>query len=250
MPDPVTPVVAAPLAGLPAANLVEQSTALDLSLVGMFMHADFVVKLIVLGLLGVSVWCWAIIIRKITLFRQFQQETKQFEDKFWSGGSLEDLYDSVGHTPTTPIAAVFSAAMREWQRSYRDGEPKNTFSLEQRIERAMQVTMDRELDQMERHVSFLASVGSSAPFIGLFGMVWGMMNSFKSVALTENTSLAVVAPGIAEALAATAIGLIAAIPAVLAYNRFSNSLARFESILANFSSELMAIISRQLDRRN
>ena len=160
-------------------------------------------------------WCWAIIFEKSRRLRQLQAAATEFEDNFWSGqGTLEDLYDRIGGRPDDPMESLFAAAMREWRRSAAKGlagANEMRANLQQRIDRVMQVTMGREMERNERYMTFLASVGSTAPFIGLFGTVWGIMNSFKSIALTKNTSLAVVAPGIAEALFATALGLIAAI---------------------------------------
>ncbi len=219
----------------------------DLSMWGLFMQADIVVKLVMLSLVFSSVWSWTIIIDKLMKIRKLLEQAEQFEEAFWSGGSLEDLYDRIGARPADPLSAVFAAAMREWRRSAQRGISGATGSLQQRIERVMAVTVSREMERLEKWVPFLASVGSTAPFIGLFGTVWGIMNSFSAIATQKNTSLAVVAPGIAEALFATAIGLIAAIPAVLAYNKISNDLARYANRLETFSGEFGAILSRQLD---
>jgi biopolymer transport protein TolQ len=173
-----------------------------------------------------------------------------FEDRFWSGGSLETLYDQEGARPTNPMAAVFGAAMAEWRRSARvTGADMARGSVGSRIDRAMNVTIVREMERLERWMVFLASVGSIGPFVGLFGTVWGIMHSFSAIAAMHNTNLAVVAPGIAESLFATAIGLVAAIPAVLAYNQISTSLARFASRLESFGSEFAAILSRQSEER-
>ncbi len=176
------------------------------------------------------------------------RQAARFEEAFWSGGSLEDLYQRVGQYPLDPMSSVFAAAMREWQRSASRGYLAQTAAgLQQRIDRVMQVTLNREIERLERNLPFLASVGSTAPFIGLFGTVWGIMNSFQSIAATKNTSLAVVAPGIAEALFATALGLVAAIPAVVAYNKLSTDLERYQARLEAFSAEFSAILSRQLE---
>ena len=224
--------------------------ATDLSVFGLFMEADLVVKTVIVVLILASFWSWAIIFDKVMRMRRLNTQTTEFEDSFWSGGSLDDLYDRVGNHPPHPMAALFAAAMREWRRStaqgLRGGEGLRE-SLQQRIERVMQVSLGREMDHLERHMVFLASVGSTAPFIGLFGTVWGIMNSFEAIGLSKNTSLAVVAPGIAEALFATALGLVAAIPAVVAYNKISNDLGRYANRLESFAGEFSAVLSRQLE---
>ncbi len=222
----------------------------DLSLVSLFLQADIVVKLVMLLLLLASVWVWAIVFEKITALRRVNRTADDFEDRFWSGGSLETLYDQEGVRPTHPLAAVFGAAMAEWRRSARvAGADMARGSVRERIDRAMNVTIVREMERLERWMVFLASVGSIGPFVGLFGTVWGIMHSFSAIAAMHNTNLAVVAPGIAESLFATAIGLVAAIPAVLAYNQISTSLARFASRLESFGSEFSAILSRQSEER-
>ncbi len=222
----------------------------SLSLWGLFLQADVVVKLVMLILLLASVWVWAIIIEKSISIRRVNREANVFEDQFWSGGSLDELYDREGADPTNPIAAVFGAAMSEWKRTVRiSGVDIGLTAVKERIDRAMNVTIMREMDRLERFMIFLASVGSTAPFVGLFGTVWGIMHSFSAIAAMHNTDLAVVAPGIAEALFATAIGLVAAIPAVLAYNKLSNDLGRFAGRLEGFGSEFSAILSRQTEER-
>jgi biopolymer transport protein TolQ len=225
-----------------------------MSIWDLFLAADPVVKAVMLLLILASIWCWAIIFDKISRLRKLRRKAQEFEDMFWSGGSLEDLYDRIGGTPADPMASVFAAAMREWRRSSArrlatKGDDIRA-SMRQRIEQVMSLTMGREMERLESNLSFLASVGSTAPFIGLFGTVWGIMNSFQSIAATKNTSLAVVAPGIAEALFATALGLIAAIPAVIAFNKISNDLGRYANRLENFSAEFGAILSRQIDEEN
>ncbi len=225
-------------------------TAADLSLWNLFLQADVVVKLVIFILLLASIWVWAIIIEKNISLRRVNKQAATFEDSFWSGGSLDDLYDREGADPSNPISAVFGAAMSEWRRTLRiSGKDIGTTGVKERVDRAMNVTIMREMDRLERYMIFLASVGSTAPFIGLFGTVWGIMHSFSAIAAMHNTDLAVVAPGIAEALFATAIGLVAAIPAVLAYNTLSNSLARFAGRLEGFGSEFSAILSRQTEER-
>ena len=218
----------------------------DLSLWGLFLQADWVVKAVMLGLLLASIWVWAVVFEKVTSLRRVNRTADGFEDSFWSGGSLDELFTREGENPTHPIAAVFGAAMREWRRSSASGGA--LAGAKERVERAMSVTIGREMERLERWMIFLASVGSVAPFIGLFGTVWGIMNSFAAIAGMQNTNLAVVAPGIAEALFATAIGLVAAIPAVLAYNKLSTDLARFAARLESFAAEFGAIVSRQAEQ--
>ena len=217
----------------------------DISLWGLFLQADWIVKLVMIGLLLASIWVWAIVFDKVTSIRRANKAADAFEDRFWSGGSLDDLYAREGEEPTNPMAAVFGAAMREWRRSA--GKAALLGGAKERVERAMTVTIGREMERLERWMVFLASVGSVAPFIGLFGTVWGIMNSFTAIAGMQNTNLAVVAPGIAEALFATAIGLVAAIPAVLAYNKLNTDLARFGGRLESFATEFGAILSRQTE---
>jgi biopolymer transport protein TolQ len=235
-----------------AAALAGSQVATDLSVWNLFLNADLIVKLVILMLVLASVWSWAIIFEKFIRLRRLHHHADEFEDQFWSGGSLEDLYDRVGAQPLDPMAAMFSAAMREWRRSVSKGlavAGQMRAGLQSRIERVMGVTLDREMGRLERYMTFLASVGSTAPFIGLFGTVWGIMHSFSAIASSKNTSLAVVAPGIAEALFATALGLIAAIPAVIAYNKISSDLTRYASRLEAFSNEFGAILSRQLEEK-
>ncbi|WP_428489333.1 protein TolQ [Rhodopila sp.] len=222
----------------------------DLSLWGLFMQADIVVKLVMLGLLAASVWVWAVVFEKWSTLRRVNKDADGFEDRFWSGGSLDELFDREGTNPNHPMASVFAAAMGEWRRSVRvAGADISHTSVRERIDRAITVTVQREMDRLERWMVFLASVGATAPFIGLFGTVWGIMHSFSAIAAMHNTNLAVVAPGIAEALFATAIGLVAAIPAVLAYNQISTNLSRFAGRMDNFGSEFSAILSRQSEER-
>ena len=232
-----------------AANLAAASGG-DLSLWGLFVQASFVVKLVMLGLVAASVWVWAIIFEKTVSVRRANRQAAVFEDRFWSGGSLDDLYETEGAKPSHPMAAVFGAAMGEWRRSARvAGADLSRGSVRERVDRAMAITVTRELERLERWMIFLATVGSTAPFIGLFGTVWGIMHSFSAIAAMHNTNLSVVAPGIAEALFATAIGLVAAIPAVLAYNQISTALGRFASRLEGFGVEFGAILSRQSEER-
>ena len=222
----------------------------DLSLWGLFVQADIVVKIVMVALLAASIWVWAIVFEKWTSLRRVNKAADQFEDRFWSGGSLDELYEQEGHRATNPMAAVFASAMGEWRRTARvAGADVSRSGVRDRVDRAIAVTIQREMDRLERWMVFLASIGSTAPFIGLFGTVWGIMHSFAAIATMHNTNLAVVAPGIAEALFATAIGLVAAIPAVLAYNAISNDLARYATRLEGFGAEFGAILSRQSEER-
>ena len=220
----------------------------EVSLLGMFWGAHFVVKAVMLGLIAASVWTWAIIIDKALMFRRVSKAMDRFEEVFWSGQSLEELFRNLTQRPTTGMGTLFVAAMREWKRA-SEGTGKGFASLQSRIDKVMDVSIQREVEKLEMKLFVLATVGAASPFIGLFGTVWGIMTSFRSIAASKNTSLAVVAPGIAEALFATAIGLIAAIPAVIAYNKFSKDLARNQNRLEGFADEFSSILSRQIDER-
>ena len=231
-------------------SIEEMVSSADLSIWSLVAQADLVVQVVMIGLAVSSIWCWAIIFDKVKYFRRLRQQAEEFEEAFWSGGSLEELYGRVGDTPEHPLAALFVVAMREWTHATKRGFSQQDGSvhsnLQSRIDRVMNVTLAREMESLERHMGFLATVGSTAPFVGLFGTVWGIMNSFQAIAMTKNTSLAVVAPGIAEALLATALGLVAAIPAVVAYNKLSSDLGRYASRLESFAGEFTALLSRQL----
>ena len=220
----------------------------DISLLGLFLNAHLVVKLVMLGLMGASVWCWAIIVDKTLLYRRTKRALNAFEEVFWSGRSLEELYQTLGERQNTGFAALFVAAMREWKRSF-EGSGRSVASLAQRIDKVLDVTIQREVERLDSKLLVLASIGSAGPYIGLFGTVWGIMASFTAIAASKNTSLAVVAPGIAEALFATAMGLFAAIPAVLAYNKLQSEVSKIQSRLESFADEFSAILSRQIDER-
>ena len=231
-----------------AATLAGSVSAYDFSVWSLFLRADLIVKAVIVILILASIWCWAVIIEKSLWLRRLNAWAADFEAKFWSGGSLDGLYDGIGPQPKDPMTAVFVAAMQEWRRSAAKGlRPVGlpAGGLHERIERVMQITVTREMDRVERYMTFLASTGATAPFIGLFGTVWGIMNSFQSIAMSKSTSLVVVAPGIAEALFATALGLLAAIPAVVAYNKLSKELDRYAGRLDTFAGEFSAILSRQ-----
>ena len=202
------------------ADAAQALAAPETTLLDMFWSAHIVVKFVMIGLLLSSFWCWTIIVNKTLLFARFKGSMDRFEQVFWSGQSLEELYRSLSAKPTHSMAALFVAAMREWKRSL-EGQPRSFAGLQMRIEKVMEVTIQREIARLERHLLVLATIGSAGPFVGLFGTVWGIMTSFRAIAGQQSTSLAVVAPGIAEALFATAVGLIAAIPATIFYNKFA-----------------------------
>ena len=222
----------------------------DFSIIGMFLQADFIVQTVMLLLITSSIWGWSIIFNTWKRVKEARAKADSFEETFWSGSSLDELYARMKAAPTHPLAAVFVAAMREWQRSLsapHNGVDKIT--VQDRISKVMHVTTGREMDRLEGQVGYLATIGSAAPFVGLFGTVWGIMNSFTAIAQASDTSLATVAPGIAEALLATALGLVAAIPSVIAYNKLSTDLGRYASRVEGFADEFAAILSRQLDER-
>jgi len=222
--------------------------ATNISLWALFYNADLIVKLVMIGLLLASVWVWAIVIDKLLLYTRTRRAMDRFEQAFWSGQSLEELYRSLSARPAHSMAALFVAAMREWKRSL-EGQARSFAGLQMRIEKVMDVTIAREVERLERRLLVLATVGSAGPFIGLLGTVWGIMTSFRAIAGQQSTSLAVVAPGIAEALFATAIGLIAAIPATIFYNKFATEVNKQAQRLEGFADEFSAILSRQIDER-
>ncbi|MEM8770479.1 MAG: protein TolQ [Pseudomonadota bacterium] len=223
----------------------------DFSLWSLFLRADPVVKT-VMGILVVSsVWSWAVIIDKSMTFGRLKRKSKRFEDQFWSGKPLDDLYRRLADKADHPMARVFNAAMDEWGRSKdTGGTDALVIGAKDRIDKVLNLTVSRELEKTESSLGVLATVGSAAPFIGLLGTVWGIMNAFQAIAVTKDTNLAVVAPGIAEALFATALGLLAAIPAVVGYNRYSSALNSYAVRLQGFADEFSAILSRQLDERS
>jgi biopolymer transport protein TolQ len=225
-----------------------QAAAHNVSLIALFWQAHIVVKLVMIGLLLASVWCWAIVFNKLAILRLNQRRMNQFEDLFWSGQSLEELYRQSSGRPGSSLGSIFVAAMKEWKRSHERGA-RSPAGLQNRIEKVMDVTIMRETERLETSLMVLATVGSAAPFIGLFGTVWGIMTSFQAIANAQNPNIAVVAPGIAEALFATAIGLLAAIPAVIAYNKFSGDVARQTARMESFADEFTAILSRQAEEK-
>jgi biopolymer transport protein TolQ len=220
----------------------------DLSIWALFLQAHWMVKSVTVGLIFCSIWVWAIAVDKSILYARTSRAMDRFEQTFWSGQSLEELYRTIASRPNHSMAALFVAAMREWKRSF-ESQPRSFAGLQMRIEKVMDVTITREIERLERRLLVLATVGSAGPFIGLFGTVWGIMTSFQAIAASKNTSLAVVAPGIAEALFATAIGLVAAIPATIFYNKFSSEVNKQAQRLEGFADEFAAILSRQIDER-
>ena len=220
-----------------------------LSLFNMVLHASWPVLFVMLGLGLASIWCWAIIFEKFYSVLRMNAANDEFESQFWSGQSLEDLYHATSGRSTIGMSAIFVAAMQEWKRSQGAAMRAGFAGVLKRIEKVMDVSIQKEMGGLESRLLFLATVGSAGPFIGLFGTVWGIMTSFQGIANSQNTNLAVVAPGIAEALFATAIGLVAAIPATIFYNMYSSDAAKIGTRLENFADEFSAIISRQLDER-
>ena len=221
------------------------------SIVSSFLRADVIVKTVMVLLLLASLWSWAIIFNKGLALAALKRKAAKFEKIFWSGPSLEELYKQFAAKNDHPMSALFVAALREWQRAFENGTPRESqiAGIKERIDKVMNVTIMRETEGIERQLGFLATVGAVAPFIGLFGTVWGIMNSFSAIAARHDTTLAVVAPGISEALFATALGLFAAVPAVIFYNRFINEIGRYANRLDAFAEEFSAILSRQLDEK-
>ncbi len=230
---------------------IMNSSSPQMTLWDMVWASDTVTKIVMIGLIAASVWSWAIILEKFATLRHVRKLSKKFEEAFWTGGSLDRLYDSIGSHPRDPMSAMFMAAMKEWRRTNimksKTDRGLRGASLQQRIEKAMSVSMDKELDELDHRLGFLASTGSVAPLVGLFGTVWGIINSFNAIAITQSNSLSAMAPGIAEALFTTAFGLIAAIPAVVAYNMITSDIDRYAKRLENFSDEFSSILSRELD---
>ena len=221
----------------------------QLSMWHLALNASFVVQLVMIGLALASVWSWAIIFEKFFRYRRVHAANDRFEQTFWSGQSLDDLYMALGNRNQSGLAAIFMAAMREWKRSQESTARAGFQGVQRRIEKVMDVQIQKEMGDLESRLLFLATVGSATPFVGLFGTVWGIMTSFQAIANSQNTNLAVVAPGIAEALFATALGLLAAIPATIFYNKFAADASKIGARLENFADEFSAIISRQLDER-
>ena len=222
------------------ADITSQAVGLasntDFSLWSLFIRADFVVKTVILMLIGCSIYSWAIIIEKFRLFKKINLESEEFEEKFWKSKSAETFYNSLPVNLDNPMALLFKDSMQTLLKA------KNKSNLSERMGSVLEVNIEKQIVTLEKGFTFLATVGSTAPFIGLFGTVWGIMNSFQSIAISRNTSLAIVAPGIAEALFATALGLLAAIPAVVAYNKYNNDSKKYSQKLENFSKRFLSII--------
>ena len=233
-----------------ASSVLNESV--DFSMLSLFLRADFVVKSVILILIVSSLYSWNIIVAKILRIRQLKQMEKEFEDIFWSGNSFEDLYETLNFIKLDPKSKMFCAAIAEWKKSKslsgQDSSSSISF-LKDRMHRSMIVVFNKESEVIEKNLTFLATAGSTAPFIGLFGTVWGIMNSFKSIAVAQNTNLSIVAPGIAEALFATALGLFVAIPAVVAYNKISSDLSKYFISLETFMDEFTTIFFRQLEKK-
>ncbi|PHS29456.1 MAG: protein TolQ [Robiginitomaculum sp.] len=219
----------------------------DFSFLSLFLRADLVVKAVMAILVFASVWSWTVIVDRQFAFMGLQRKAKRFERAFWSGRSLDEMYKNIDEHSRDPMERVFVSAMREWTNGRGNlGSDLQIVSLKERIDRVMALTVSRELSRAERGLGILASIASASPFIGLFGTVWGIMNSFRAIAASHDTNLAVVAPGIAEALFATALGLLAAVPAVIFYNKFSADTANYATRLEGFADELSAIFSRRV----
>ena len=221
-----------------ATQVVGLGGSTDFSLVQLFIRADFIVKAVIIILIAASVYSWALIFDKYKLFKKIEKSTSNFEDKFWKSKSAESFYNSLSNKEKDPVANIFQSAMTELIKT----KSKSSSIQSARVSRVIEIAADKEIKLIEKHFTFLATVGSTAPFIGLFGTVWGIMNSFQSIAISRNTSLAIVAPGIAEALFATALGLLAAIPAVVAYNKFNSDSKKYSARIENFSKRFLSII--------
>tara|TARA_Y100000590_G_scaffold454780_1_gene602160 strand:+ start:31 stop:711 length:681 start_codon:yes stop_codon:yes gene_type:complete len=221
-----------------ATQVVGLGGTTDFSLIQLFLRADFVVKSVIIILIAASIYSWALIFDKYRLFKRIEKSTDSFEEKFWKSRSAESFYNSLTNRDKDPIANIFQSAMTELIKT----KSKSSSIQSNRVTRVIEISADREIKLIEKHFTFLATVGSTAPFIGLFGTVWGIMNSFQSIAISRNTSLAIVAPGIAEALFATALGLLAAIPAVIAYNKFNSDSRKYSARIENFSKRFISII--------
>ena len=221
-----------------ATQVVGLGGSTDFSLIQLFIRADFIVKSVIVILIAASVYSWALIFEKYKLFKRIEKSTSSFEEKFWKSRSAESFYNSLTNRDKDPLANIFQSAMAELIKT----KSKSSTVQSARVIRILEISSDRELKNIEKNFTFLATVGSTAPFIGLFGTVWGIMNSFQSIAISRNTSLAIVAPGIAEALFATALGLLAAIPAVIAYNKFNSDSKKYGQRIENFSKRFISII--------
>jgi biopolymer transport protein TolQ len=221
-----------------ATQVVGLGGSTDFSLIQLFIRADFIVKSVIIILIAASIYSWALIFEKYKLFKKIEKTTTNFEEKFWKSKSAESFYNNLTNAAKDPVANIFQSAMAELIKT----KSKSSSVQSARVSRVIEISADKEIKLIEKHFTFLATVGSTAPFIGLFGTVWGIMNSFQSIAISRNTSLAIVAPGIAEALFATALGLLAAIPAVVAYNKFNSDSKKYSARMENFSKRFLSII--------
>ena len=221
-----------------ATQVIGLGGSTDFSLTQLFLRADFIVKSVIIILIAASIWSWALIFEKYKLFKKIDKSTTSFEDKFWKSRSAESFYNTLTNKEKDPVANIFQTAMTELIRT----KSKSSSVQSARVSRVLEISADKEIKLIEKHFTFLATVGSTAPFIGLFGTVWGIMNSFQSIAISRNTCLAIVAPGIAESLFATALGLLAAIPAVVAYNKFNSDSKKYSARIENFSKRFLSII--------
>ena len=221
-----------------ASQVVNLGGPNDFSLLQLFLRADFVVKSVIVLLLAASVYSWALIIEKTRMFRRIDQSSNSFEDKFWKSKSAESFYNNLPSKTSDPLTIIFRSAMVELIKT----KSKSSSVQNERVSKVIEIAADKQIKNIEKHFTFLATVGSTAPFIGLFGTVWGIMNSFQSIAISRNTSLAIVAPGIAEALFATALGLLAAIPAVVAYNKFTSDSKQYTDRIENFTKRFLSIL--------
>ena len=221
-----------------ATQVVGLGGSTDFSIIQLFLRADFVVKSVIIILIAASIYSWALIFEKQRLFKKIEKSTNNFEEKFWKSKSAENFYNNLSNTNKDPLTNIFQSAMVELIKT----KSKSSSVQTARVSRVLEISVDKEINLIEKHFTFLATVGSTAPFIGLFGTVWGIMNSFQSIAISRNTSLAIVAPGIAEALFATALGLLAAVPAVIAYNKFTSDSRKYSSRIENFSKRFISII--------
>jgi|TARA_B100000959_G_scaffold49307_1_gene50783 biopolymer transport protein TolQ len=221
-----------------ATQVVGLGGSTDFSLIQLFVRADIIVKSVIIILIAASVYSWALIFEKYKLFKKIDKTTTSFEEKFWKSRSAESFFNTLTNREKDPVANIFQTAMNELIKT----KSKSSVVQSARVSRILEISADKEIKLIEKHFTFLATVGSTAPFIGLFGTVWGIMNSFQSIAISRNTSLAIVAPGIAEALFATALGLLAAIPAVVAYNKFNSDSKKYSARIENFSKRFLSII--------
>ena len=221
-----------------ATQVVGLGGSTDFTIIQLFLRADFVVKSVIIILIAASIYSWALIFEKQRLFKKIEKSSNNFEEKFWKSKSAENFYNNLSNKAQDPLTNIFQSAMVELIKT----KSKSSSVQSARVSRVLEISVNKEINLIEKHFTFLATVGATAPFIGLFGTVWGIMNSFQSIAISRNTSLAIVAPGIAEALFATALGLLAAVPAVIAYNKFTSDSRKYSGRIENFSKRFISII--------